>query len=290
MSSRGCFAVFVMCCGMWRAQGQPQGSSAQCPGAALPCNTSHNPVLYPVSFGVFGAYQGQVFTAGQYLIIVARFAEGTCNLLQPKKAKAPCKPVLTVTLNTTENNYGSCYSVIAARSANEVEANYSVSFSIDPTLRSVVGVDNATYWNHWVFPMSISPGMSSDGVQVLSLYIPPQCDVAGKAMFHHGNLIPLNNTLLTPLVSVDTTQPIIMNLYSTKAPGAYTAGDNIYIVVQFSRDVSFSELPDPFSAVIAPEPPVAANRSGRPQSDKRPECGCPVLTGHDHPPAGPRRG
>ena len=137
----------------------------------------------------------------------------------------------------------------AARTADEVQWNYSVSFSDDATLQSVIQPDNVTYWNHWVFPIAIQAGMSSARVQVQSLLIQPQCDVPGKANFYHGNLIPPVNSLLTPAVSVDTTQPVIVNCYTSKPAGTYTAGDSIYIIVEFSREVAFSELPSVYSQV-----------------------------------------
>jgi hypothetical protein len=225
--------------------------STLCPGVPPPCDQSKNPTLYPVSFGVFGARENQVYTVGQYLVIVARFEKGVCNLLQPKKInRTECKPILTVTINATDaGNVGSCYNVEAARSANEIQVNYSINFADDSTLQQVLGTDNATYWNHYVFPIAISVGMTSDHVQVTSLIIPPQCDVPNKAIFYHENLIPLRNNLLKPRVSVDTALPTITNVYTTKLGGNYTVGSTIYIIAEFSREVSFSELPGPYSQV-----------------------------------------
>jgi hypothetical protein len=248
--------VVLLFCTVLQAQSQTtDGKSNTCPNVAPPCDPMLNPILYPVSFGVFGAFPGQVFTVGQFLVIVARFAEDTCNLLQPKKVQSytnnsKCVPLLTISLNSTTNNKGSCWSIPAARSANDVQTTYSISFADDDTLHRVVGLDNATYWNHWVFPVPITSGMSSEWVRVLSLTIPQDCNFPSKGgRFYQHNLIPSDNALLQPKVSVDTTRPVIMNIYTSKPPGTYTAGDCIYIVFDFSREVAFSQLPDPYSQV-----------------------------------------
>ncbi len=50
-------------------------------------------------------------------------------------------------------------------------------------------------------------------------------------------------------VTIDTLPPEITGVYSTAKGGNYTAGDYIDIVVKFSKDVSFSPLPDIYSQV-----------------------------------------
>jgi hypothetical protein len=265
------------------AQNAAKPGSAVCPGTKPPCEQSQNPKLYPVSFGVFGARENQVFTTGQYLVIVARFDPGVCKLIQPKRMQAvygvQCKPVLTVTINSTDSgNIGSCFNVEAARSANDAGTEYSINFADDSTLTRVLGSENATYWNHFAFPIAIVAGMASDHVKVTSLIFPPSCEVPDRNIFIHENLIPLDNDLLQPRVSIDTAKPIISNVYSSKSSGNYTVGDTIYIICEFSREVSFSELPGQYSQVRtatphppsspaapphpAPPPPVASQGGG----------------------------
>ena len=63
---------------------------------------------------------------------------------------------------------------------------------------------------------------------------------------------PRDNNTLTPFVLVDTHAPAIINLYTGKPAGSYTAGDLITIIAELSRPVAFSELPSRSSQVRNP--------------------------------------
>jgi len=91
-------------------------------------------------------------------------------------------------------------------------------------------------------------GMYTSKLTVTGFRIPGACNVVGKAMFSNYDLIPKSNSLLSPNVSIDTLPPTIVNVYTGKPAGSYTAGDVLSIIVEFSKEVSFSELPSKYSA------------------------------------------
>ena len=61
------------------------------------------------------------------------------------------------------------------------------------------------------------------------------------------NSIFANFDILT--VSIHTTPPYIKRVYTTEKDGNYSVGKNIDVIVEFSRNVKFSQQPDIFSQV-----------------------------------------
>ncbi len=135
----------------------------------------------------------------------------------------------------------SCIDVPVAPLARTVEKDYGVSFLSDYSLDST-----SENYNHWVFPLNVEEGMYTSSLKVTGLLISSTCNAPG-ASFNNLDLIPAVNRLLQPDVSIDGLPAAIVNVYAGKPPGSYTAGDAMYIIVEFSKDVAFSELPSKYS-------------------------------------------
>ena len=72
--------------------------------------------------------------------------------------------------------------------------------------------------------------------------IPESCNMPGRMTFSTLDLIPQENNLLSPAVTIDTSPPFITSVYTGTKAGTYTYKDVIHIVVEFSRPVYFNEL------------------------------------------------
>ncbi len=186
---------------------------------------------------IFGAYDGQVYTAGNVVIIVANFPEFTCRLPDPTDIHPSCKPSMTVSLFT---NGGACYN-ISAVSNRVLEFNFGFMFSDDPKLETDTGV-----YNHWSFPLYVLDGMATSRLEIKSVFIPPECN-GQWATFDDSHQI--SNLRVLPNIKIDAMPPQIVSLHTGKSPGTYTNGTMINIVVEFSKDVSFSSLPDQYAQI-----------------------------------------
>jgi hypothetical protein len=116
---------------------------AQCPSLEVPsCNSKSNIDIYPESFHIFNAYEGQIFTSGNVVMIVAKFPDSVCDLPDARELGPECNPTMTLKLF---NNGGSCFNV-STESAELLEYDFGFSFADDPNLET----DNGIY-NHWSF-------------------------------------------------------------------------------------------------------------------------------------------
>eukprot|EP00292_Cryptomonas_paramecium_P008536 CAMPEP_0113685742 /NCGR_PEP_ID=MMETSP0038_2-20120614/14864_1 /TAXON_ID=2898 /ORGANISM="Cryptomonas paramecium" /LENGTH=285 /DNA_ID=CAMNT_0000605909 /DNA_START=263 /DNA_END=1117 /DNA_ORIENTATION=+ /assembly_acc=CAM_ASM_000170 len=136
-----------------------------------------------------------------------------------------------------------CLVLNASRTVTAAENLYHVSFRSSPALDTL-----GRSYNYWIFPLAVQPGMFTSRLKINGFLIPPSCN-SKNATFINLDFIPRLNTLLYPNVSIDASTVTIRNVYTGNPPGMYTAGDLITIVVEFSRDVSFTELPSVYSDV-----------------------------------------
>jgi hypothetical protein len=211
--------------------------NAQCPASSLEseCDVVANQDLFPDNFVIFGAYDGQIYTAGNVIIIVAQFPDYACRLPDPKNLGPSCTPTMLISLFT---NGGTCFNV-TAESASKLEFDFGFSFSDDPALETDSG-----HFNHWAFPLHIVNGMSTSRLEIMSLSIPTACN---SPIASFDNERPLQRVRLLPNIKIDATPPQIISVHTGKSPGSYTNGTILNIVVEFSKDVSVSSLPDQYS-------------------------------------------
>jgi hypothetical protein len=212
-------------------------SDTQCPSYLAPeCDADQNVELFPTSFMIFGAYEGQVYTAGNVVIIVAEFPDYVCRLPDPAELDPLCRPTMLISLFT---NKGTCYNLTAV-SAAKLEYDFGFSFSDDPTLETDSGV-----YNHWSFPLHVMNGMSTSRLEIISVTIPESCN-SPLAKFDNDHQLAQVVRVL-PNIKIDARPPQIISLHTGKSPGTYTNGTIINIVAEFSKDVSLSSLPDQYS-------------------------------------------
>lgn len=211
-------------------------ANAQCPTPLVArCNHERNIDLFPQTFMIFQAYDGQTSTVGNALMIVAKFPNYTCNLPSPDEISPFCTPQLTLVLFTQN---GTCFNV-TTESNKKLELDFGFSFADDPTLET----DSGAY-NHWTFPLHITRGMSISRLDVRSLYIPEACN-SYRGTFDRFRHIPHGS--LTPYIAIDAQPPNIVSVHTAKVPGVYTTGAIINIVVEFSKEMEISSLPNQFS-------------------------------------------
>jgi hypothetical protein len=203
------------------------------------CVVNHSHHLYPHNLSVFGAYEGQQFTIGHVVMIVAKFSQRACKLPQPEQIGPECTPTMLLSVKWSG---GTCYNITAAPSVRRLEEIYGFSFADDPDLQTV-----NTVYSHWVFPLHVLSGMASSRVQVKAVIIPPSCN-SPLATFYNENRIHQTRHL-SPRVLVDTQAPAIVSIHTGKSPGVYSVGSMITLSVDFSKDVVLSALPEPFSPV-----------------------------------------
>jgi hypothetical protein len=211
--------------------------NGQCPASSLEseCDIEVNKDLSPETFLIFGAYDGQIYTAGNVVIIIAQFPDYTCRLPDPMDLGSSCRPTVMISLFT---NGGTCFNVTAV-SASKLEFDFGFSFADDPALETDSG-----HYNHWAFPLHIVSGMSTSRLEIMSLSIPKDCN---SKLASFDNKLQLPRVRLLPNIKIDATPPQIISVHTGKSPGSYTNGTILNIVVEFSKDVSISSLPDQYS-------------------------------------------
>ena len=215
-------------------------AETSCPSRFVaPCDIEQNLDLFPESFAVFDAYEGQTFTVGTVVIIVAKFPNMTCNLPDPSEIDDECKPSLTLSLFSRE---GTCYRVYA-ESTKKLEYDFGFSFADDPSLET----DSGKYI-HWAFPLHVLDGMSTSRLEVKSVSIPEACN-GPKATFL--NLENSRAFRLVPNIRINAQPPNIVSVHSGKSSGTYSVEEKINLVIEFSKAVRFSPLPDSFSYTYA---------------------------------------
>ena len=210
-------------------------------GSLPTCNPNVNKSLSPSQIIGFELTQGQTLSLGDTAFILARFPDEVCYIPDPGDIpNQACTPLLF--LNVVAG--GQDYVVLPAEPrASDVEAQYKVDFSDQAELWTASGA----LAQYWVFKGYVSPGISCTGVRALFMVIPEGCNSA-KASFQDALLFPPGFMIPTG-VKFDTNAPIIQSVFSSEKSGNYTAGHQIDIIVEFSKDVKFSELPDQYSQV-----------------------------------------
>ena len=210
--------------------------SSQCPSQFInKCDYEQNLDLFPNKFFIFQSYEGQTYTVGNVIMLVAKFSNNTCNLPSPEEISPQCTPQLTLGLFTDN---GTCYNV-STESNKKLEFDFGFSFSDDPCLET----DNGIY-NHWTFPLHVTRGMSVSRLEIRSLEIPESCD-SYRGSFDRFRLFPRGS--LHPFVKIDAQPPNIVSVHTAKTPGVYTVGSIISLVVEFSKDMAISDLPNQYS-------------------------------------------
>jgi hypothetical protein len=192
--------------------------------------------IYADSFFVYGAYEGQLFTVGNVVMLVAKFPDSVCNLPNPSELDAACVPYLTVSLRTKE---GSCINVPSA-SVVKLERVFGFSFADDPKLET-----NTGKYRHWAFPLYVVAGMSTSRLLLTGFTIPKECN-SPRGNFENTNLIQ-QGLHLYPTSKIDTQTAAIVSIHTGKSAGSYTVGTIISIVVEFDKDVELSGLPGQYS-------------------------------------------
>ena len=125
-----------------------------------------------------------------------------------------------------------------------VQDLYNVDFSWQPEFYDQDG----NFVLPWIFLLQVDAGMVTTSLDVNWIYIPKACNTSAVS-FNNSKINYPSNTL-TPKVTIDTLPPAVTLVYSTEKAGNYTAGHYINVVVKFSKDVGFSQLPDIYSQVI----------------------------------------
>ena len=203
------------------------------------CDISSNVMLFPDAFIIFGAFEGQVYTVGNVVILVAKFPDFTCRLPDLLDLDPLCTPTMIVNLFTSA---GLCQNVTAV-SNSVLEENFGFSFADDPTLETPTGV-----YSHWSFPLYILDGMSTSRLEIKTLLIPNKCN---GPLASFANNRQFERVMPTPRITIDTSPPQIISLHIGKASGVYGKGDVMNIVAEFSEDMDFSILPGPFAPLYA---------------------------------------
>jgi hypothetical protein len=214
----------------------PLSNRAQCqsdPYSACKFNASEK--LYPEKFLIYGAYEGQLYTVGNVVMLVAKFPDSVCSLPDPADISPDCKPFLSVSVRTPEGN---CHDVPSAP-VSKLERNFGFSFADDPDLET-----NTGEYKHWAFPLYVVAGMSTSRLVLTGLTIPPECN-SPRANFENNNL--LRGVPLTPAIKIDSQIAAIVSIHTGKSAGRYTVGTIINIVVEFDKDVELSGLPGQYS-------------------------------------------
>jgi hypothetical protein len=87
--------------------------------------------------------------------------------------------------------------------------------------------------------------MSTSRLILNSLTIPEGCN-SKRATFENSNQITQGIHVL-PTAKIDSQTAAIVSIHTGKSAGTYTAGTIINIVVEFDKNVAFSDLPPKYS-------------------------------------------
>jgi hypothetical protein len=163
-----------------------------------------------------------------------------------------CTPQIEVTLTIKNNGQTQRNKIIrASNSMQMVQDQYNVDFSWQPEFYD----QNGYFAQPWIFLLQIEAGMATTRLDVNWIQIPKACNTSSISF--NSSTVNYPNNILNPKVTIDTLPPSITNVYSTESSGNYTAGHYIDIVVKFSKDVIFSELPNIYSQATALNAPPA---------------------------------
>ena len=204
--------------------------------------------IAPKSFIIFGARSGDVAGLGDQLFVLAVFPESGAGapMSQPDPGSlGACQPTLALAVDNLDSKTGqqrSSYTVPASPYASQVEASYRVRFQDQAELYTSSGA----YSKPWVFALNITAGMMSTLVYVQSMTIPSGCNY-NTTTFVNTAQTYLPSATVPPGVQIDTLPPVVLSYKTSALSGSYTSGARIEIIVRFSREVVYSQLPDPLS-------------------------------------------
>ena len=151
-----------------------------------------------------------------------------------------CSPSILLSMDNSQT-----LAIYAQNYASSVETMYKVNFADQADLYTSDG----SYNKPWVFLLKVTKSMKSTVFFVKSITIPTGCNY-NSYTFTQTQTYTTQQTLTSNLYSpcrIDSVQPIVMSYKTSAAAGSYTAGARIEIIVRFSKDVVFSQLPDPYS-------------------------------------------
>jgi hypothetical protein len=222
-----------------------------CPSSSYGgCDASLQKDVAPIQFVLFQASPGDSYSIGDVVAIMARFPDGVCNLPDPATAGPMCTPQIEVSLTIKKDGQTQRNKVVRASSSMQtVQDQYSVDFSWQPEFYD----QNGYFVKPWIFLLQVEAGMATTRLDVNWIQIPKACQTSSISF--NSSRINYPSNILNPKVTIDTLPPAITLVYSTERSGSYTAGHYIDIVVKFSKDVTFSELPNIYSQATARNAP-----------------------------------
>ena len=156
-----------------------------------------------------------------------------------------CSPSIVLSMANSQT-----LTLYAQKYASTVQTTYKVTLSDQADLYTSGGYYN----NPWVFLLQVTSSMKSIAPFVESISIPTGCNYNSYTFTSSQTYIPSNtyaSNLYYPF-RIDSTLPIVLSYKTSTPAGTYTSGARIEIIFHFSREVVFSQLPDPSSqAAIA---------------------------------------
>ena len=223
--------------------------------------------ITPKSFIIFKAQAGDILTIGDKMFILAVFPESSTGapMSQPDPGSlGSCQPTVALAIQNANSQTGQLSGTVAVAASpyySQVETTYRVRFEEQAELYTSSGAYNKP----WVFALNVTAGMESTSVYVQSMTIPSGCNYNTTTFFNSAQTFLSSATIPTG-VQIDTIPPLVLSYKTSALAGSYTAGARIEIIVRFSREVVFSQIPDPSSQAA-----IAAGTAGYIPS------GCPFV-------------
>ena len=209
--------------------------------------------MAPNYFVISKARAGDVGGLGDKMFILAVFPESSTGapMSQPDPGSlGSCQPTVALAIKNVNSQTGQLSGTVTVAASpyySQVETSYRVRFEEQAELYTSSGAYNKP----WVFAINITAGMESTSVYVQSMTVPSGCNYNTTTFFNSAQTF-LSSATTPSGVQIDTKPPVVLSYKSSALAGSYTSGARIEIIVRFSRDVVFSELPDPSSpAAIA---------------------------------------
>ena len=209
--------------------------------------------MAPNYFVISKARAGDVGGLGDKMFILAVFPESSTGapMSQPDPGSlGSCQPTVALAIQNANSQTGQLSGTVTVAASpyySQVETSYRVRFEEQAELYTSSGAYNKP----WVFAINITAGMESTSVYVQSMTVPSGCNYNTTTFFNSAQTF-LSSATTPSGVQIDTKPPVVLSYKSSALAGSYTSGARIEIIVRFSRDVVFSELPDPSSpAAIA---------------------------------------
>jgi hypothetical protein len=179
---------------------------------------------------------------GETGLILVRFPDGVCTIPDPGDIPDhACVPLLYLNIAAGGMDY---VFLEAASRASDVELEYKVKFADQPELKTSSG----SMAQYWVFVGKVSLGLNTPDLKALAMLIPAGCNTPQVSFFNNVSFFP-SDALIPSGIKFDTVPPMIQSVYTTGNSGNFTAGHIIDVIIKFSKNVQFSDLPDKYSQV-----------------------------------------